>query len=255
MNLAAGSYRVQVFSNDIEADSATASFQIYPGETSSNEYVTVRHKRNVSDMHPVSATQLQIPDDARELFAKAMRDVQAHKNGAAKKRLQRAIKIFPRFAEALNVLGVLAMQDRDAPAAELLFRSAMESDANNVLPLINLSRIYLQRQDYSAGEQLINRAVQLDPRNSEALTLQAYFALLQNHFDDAIAVSNRVHGLDHKQYAGVHFVAAKAYERKHLNDDAAGEYQLYLQEAPNGPSAAQAKAALTALQGLRASIR
>ena len=255
VHLRAGAYKVQVFSNDIETDSATATFQVYPGETSSNEYVTVRHKVNASDARPISATALQIPDNAREAFAKGMRDLHSSKNGSAKKHLQQAVKIFPRYGEALNVLGVLAMQEKDVATAEQLFRQAIAADPDITLPLINLSRIFLQRREYPAGEQLVNRAVQLDPRNPEALALQAYFALLQNHFDDAIAVANRVHGLEHKQYASVHFMAAKAYERKHRNDDAAGEYRLYLQEAPDGPSVAQAKSALNALQGLRASIR
>jgi hypothetical protein len=255
IHLAPGGYRVQVFSKDIEVDSAAATFRVYSGESTHNEYVTVRLKSNVGALRPVGVTQLQVPENARGYFTKAMRDLHAGKNRSAAKHLKQAVDIFPRYADALNVLGVIAVRDRDATKAEQYFRDAINADSSSTLALINLSRILLQRRRYDEGEQLVARAAQLDPRNPEALTLLAYFALLQSHYDDAIAVSQRVHGLDHKRYALVHFVAANAYERKKLHLEAASEYKQYLEESPQGPSAAQARAALDALNGLSASIR
>jgi Tfp pilus assembly protein PilF len=168
------------------------------------------------------------------------------------KNLKRAVEIFPEYADAWNVLGVIAMRQSDPGKAEKYFRKAIDADNSATLALINLGRLYLQKRQYDEGGNLIGRAVQLDPRNPEALTLLAYLALLRDHLEDAIEVSHRVHTLEHKQYALVHFVAANAYERKQLHQEAADEYKQYLQESPDGPSAAQARAALSSL---RASIR
>jgi tetratricopeptide (TPR) repeat protein len=252
VRLAAGSYRIQVSAKEIEADTATASFRIYPGESSRNEYVTVRQKASGNEQSIIAVTELQVPDSARAEFEKGMTDLRKQKHGSAAKHLKRAVAIFPQYAAAWNGLGVIAMSSGDPGKAESYFRRAIEADSSAVLALINLSRILLQRREYVAGEKLVAHAVQLDPRNAEALTLLAYFALLQNRLDAAIEVSQRVHSFDHKQYALVHFVAANAYERKRLHQEAAIEYKQYLQEAPEGPSAAQARAALS---NMRASIR
>jgi tetratricopeptide (TPR) repeat protein len=250
--LAVGSYRIEVVASDFAADSVAASFRVYAGESSHSEYITVRQKSNAKGEATVGVSELQIPPAARQDFNNGITDLQADKLGSATKHFVRATKAFGDYAAAWNALGVIAVRQQDIDRAEKMFRRAVAADNNSQLSLVNLSRILLHRHQYEEGERLIAHAVQVDPRNLEALSLLGYFALLRNKFDEAITVSQRVHAFDHKQFAMVHFVAASAYERKRLHQEAAAEYKQYLEESPDGPSAPQARAALNSL---RASIR
>jgi tetratricopeptide (TPR) repeat protein len=250
--LAAGSYRIEVAANDLAADSVAASFRVYAGESSHSEYITVRKKSNVQGEATVGVSELLIPPEARKDFNKGVADLQANKLGPAAKYFTRATKAFGDYSAAWNALGVIAVRQQDIDKAEKMFRRAVAADNNAPLSLVNLGRIHLHRRQYEEGERLVAHAVQVDPRNLEALSLLGYFALLRNKMDEAIAVSQRVHTFDHKQFAMVHFIAATAYERKKLHQEAVAEYKQYLEESPDGPSAPQARAALNSL---RASIR
>jgi hypothetical protein len=74
-----------------------------------------------------------------------------------------------------------------------------------------------------------------------ALTNAAYAQLQEKHFDDAIVNARRVHGLAHEGFENAHFIAALALEARERPNEALGEYDLYLKEAPDGPNAIRSK--------------
>jgi tetratricopeptide (TPR) repeat protein len=140
------------------------------------------------------------------------------------------------------------MQSGKTEDAESYFAKAVEADPQFAPAYLNLGRVLLLAKDYVGAEALVDRATTLDPTSSETLSLLAYVQFLREKFDSAIATAHRVHMMNHERFAMVHFVAANAYERKHLQQEAMFEYQQYIQEAPHGPSAERARSKLTVLQ-------
>ena len=54
--------------------------------------------------------------------------------------------------------------------------------------------------------------------------------------------------MPHQNFAVVHYIAARAYERENRVPDAILELQIFLKEEPTGPRADQVRAELTRLQ-------
>ena len=53
--------------------------------------------------------------------------------------------------------------------------------------------------------------------------------------------------MPHQEYAIAHYIAARAYRAKQMNQEAAAEYKLLLTESPKSPVAERAQAELDAL--------
>jgi hypothetical protein len=68
------------------------------------------------------------------------------------------------------------------------------------------------------------------------------------HYEDAIATARKVHALPHKGFEAAHFICAAALESQHRPAEAAEEYRLLLQEAPDSKMAPNARRALESLQ-------
>ncbi len=85
------------------------------------------------------------------------------------------------------------------------------------------------------------------PDDAWALSFAALGQFTEGKFEEAAASARRVHILPHQEYASAHMIAGRALERLRRPEVAATEYRLYLAEAPNGPNAEHARAALARL--------
>ena len=148
----------------------------------------------------------------------------------------------------MNGLGIIAVKNGNYVEAKSFFAKAVEVDPQFAPAYLNLGRMLLLAKDYAGGEALLQRAASLDPTSTETLSLLAYIQLLAEKFDSAIATAQRVHLMQHNQFAMVHFVAANAYERKQRQQEAAFEYQQYILEDPHGASVERARSKLTVLE-------
>ncbi len=84
--------------------------------------------------------------------------------------------------------------------------------------------------------------------NAWALSSAANAELILHKYNDAIAHARKAHSVPHQGLAGVHIVTALALEATQQPFEALKEYQLYLDEEPNGRDAARAKAAVARLR-------
>jgi tetratricopeptide (TPR) repeat protein len=192
---------------------------------------------------------LQIPDKARSECEKGAKALENKDFEKAKKHLEKATEIYPKYAEAFNDLGVLAMNTGDAETGKLQFEKAIAADPEYAAAFVNLSKIKMQQKDFVGGEEIASKAVSLDPMNAEAISLLAFFQLQAGKLEAAIAAAERVHQLPHARFAMVHFVAGNAYEQRQRIPDAIRQYKLYLDESPpDSPTAQRVRAAIEALE-------
>jgi hypothetical protein len=96
----------------------------------------------------------------------------------------------------------------------------------------------------TTDERPAPKHLRVDP---QALLLLAQMHLQSGKMEEAAVQARKVHDAPHEAYAVAHLIAARALEARNLSEEAAAEYKLFLQEAPNSPSAPKARAALDKL--------
>lgn len=249
----AGQFKVRITGHDIEEMAMERSFSIDPRQMQHTEFVTVRKKPSATDQQSlqthVSAAMLGVPDKARNECDKGYKALFKKDFAKAKVYLEKATAIYPKYAEAFNGLGVIAMNTGDPAGGRSHFEKAIAVDPEYPAAFVNLSKILMQDKDYAAGEEMLTKAVSLDPLNPEAMSLLSFFQLQTGKYDAAINSAMKAHQMPHERYAMVHFIAASAYEAQRQIPDAIREYKVFLQESPqNSVTAQRVKATLGTLE-------
>ena len=66
--------------------------------------------------------------------------------------------------------------------------------------------------------------------------------------DEAIANTRKIHSLPHGNLPVAHLIAGMAWVKKERYSEAAAEYRMFLEEAPNSTSADRIRAELDAIE-------
>lgn len=251
-NLGAGDYRIAVTGMDIEkAETELTLFSHGQYESTQNENIQVRRinrEQPSSTQGTVSAATLNIPDKARKEFEKGLVAFDKQDFPVARERFAKAVELYPQYCGALLDLGVIAMHDGQADEGRRYFERAMQADPQNPAAYIYLARVYIVNKEYKQAEPLLAKATAIVPLDPEPLTLLASSELQQGEFAQAVVNAKKVHTLQHQRFAIAHFIAGQALAKESLPQQAADEYRLFLQEAPDAPNAPAIRAALAAME-------
>jgi len=221
------------------------SFDIEPVEAHKTVIVIV--KTDTKNPSPtlsagtIPSSRLLVPDKAQKEFQKGS-EALAKKNWVdAKTHFDSAIAIYPDYDVAYNGLGMSLASAGDSKAARPAFEKAIRFNENFAEAYRNLARISLSERNFEEMDNLLTRSLSADPLNAWALAYAAYSELQLHKFAEALAHAQKTHTVEHKGLASAHTVAALALEALNRQPEAISEYELYLQEDPNGRDAARAK--------------
>lgn len=239
--IGAGDYHVVVTGEGIQ-ETDSGIFEVDGRTVGQSISVTVR--RTGEGEHPakpgapsVSANQLKIPGDARNKYDEASQLMAKSDWGGAIERLKQAVAIYPAYAEAYNNLAAAYARLGDWDHAREALTKATTVDDHFAPGFVNLGHLEERDQKFEEAETLYAKAAAIDPSNVETLTLLCRAQFLDKHFDAAIATAHKVHSMPHAQFAIVHYVAARAYQRENRTSDAIAEFKILLQEEPTGARA------------------
>jgi tetratricopeptide (TPR) repeat protein len=126
----------------------------------------VLHRIGKGEGLSVSATTLIAPREARKAWEKGvhlLRSAQPPDPGAAEKEFERAVRIYPRYAEAWLDLGRALQSQQKEDSARDAFLKAVDADGKRVEPVIELGLIASRRQQWPEAARFLDRALQLDP--------------------------------------------------------------------------------------------
>lgn len=251
-----GNYRARVTGMDIE-DTESEQFTVDGMQISAMQMVFVKKAEAATKPGTagapgapggmISAAALNIPDKAHNEFKKGLDEANKKKYEEAIKHLNKATEIYPHYAAAFDLLGVITAQTSPSDAKKY-FEQAIAADERYPNAYVHLAKAEITSKDYNKALQLLTKSSQLNPRSAECLFLLSYSHLELGRFDDAIATAGRTHELDHNDFVLVHFIAGEAYAHKGDRAQAIEQYSQYLKEAPMGPQAEQAKEIIRALQ-------
>jgi len=137
----------------------------------------------------VSVTSLSAPKDARKAWEKGvrlLRSPRASDMAAAEKELEKAVAVYPRYANAWADLGRVRMRRQETDAARDAFLKAIDADSKLVEPYIELGDMAAHRMQWTDAARYLDRALALDPVDYPRLWLAAGLADYRvNNFDRA----------------------------------------------------------------------
>jgi VWFA-related protein len=164
--------------------------------------------RKLVDSGVVSALDLVAPNNAVDEFNRGRSLMEKQHSNEALKHLQKAIKIYPQFVSAHVGLGLAYLDQGNGEGAKGEFETAAKLDGKFPGSFLNLGLLSLSNQDYSTAQSQLEKAASIAPTNVKILSTLAYAQNGAHHYEQAIASAQRVHVLDHKGMANVHYVAA-----------------------------------------------
>lgn len=231
------------------ADSET--IQLASGQHASIT-VTVRSaaRSNPGLAASISVAQLKVPPKVEKELHKAVKLAQRGDDENAVSLCRKALADYPGYADAYNLLGVVAARQGHTEEAEADFLHAVQADPGHAGAHTNLARIAQNRKDWPTAEKFAARGAALDPSNPEPLVLLAIAQFAQGRFADAAASAERADSLAPLRFPIVHLLSARAFVQLRRFTDATREYRQFLrEEVPASSNAALARKELADLGG------
>jgi tetratricopeptide (TPR) repeat protein len=196
----------------------------------------------------VSVAQMKVPGKARNAFEKAREAFANNKFDEAEKQVGKALGIYPHFAEAITLQGLLFLQKNDLAQSQREFESAIQWDPNYSMAYLALGTVMNSHGHYDDATRTLERSISISPD-----LWQGYFEMAKSYlgkgmYDKALQVANKAQTLAPSNFATIHLLKAYALLPQKLYKDAVQELQAFLSRSPKGPSAEQAQQLLAKAQ-------
>lgn len=125
--------------------------------------VILLHREGKDEGTTVSAVSLTAPREARRAFDKGMQANKKGKSDEAEKEFQKAVDLYPHFANAWNELGRIQLSHDQKDAARRSFETAIKADPKYVNPYLQLSIVQMETKKWQELADTTAMAVKLDP--------------------------------------------------------------------------------------------
>jgi tetratricopeptide (TPR) repeat protein len=199
----------------------------------------------------ISATSMLAPKDARKAYEHGLQSILKNKPEEAQKDFEKAVAIYPKYADAWMNLGKLRLPHAPEEAKAALSK-AIECDPKLVAPYVELGILAAQKSQWAESASYLDRAVRLDPVDYP----QAWYAdAVANYnlkkYDAAERSARESMKLDPKRVnPRSEYLLGLVLAEKLDYAGAATQISNYIQFAPNAPDVAQAKQQLAEVQKL-----
>ena len=184
-----------------------------------------------------------IPQEAKAEFDEGQRLVNGNEFSGAIPHLQKAIDLYPRYAEAYQLLGVAQLQTNQGPQAETSLVKAIEIEDRMPKAQYLLGVLYAMTNRVELAEKPLNRFVELDPQNPDAhFELARVTFALHRFMETEIHARTAIKLKETKP--GVYIVLGYALLRQKKVDDAKHAFRQFLKLDSTGPMASDVKSLL-----------
>jgi Ca-activated chloride channel homolog len=207
----------------------------------------ISQRKHLVDSGLISALDLDAPDKARDEYNRAATLMKEQKASEAVTYLQKAISAYPKFVAAHNTLGLAYVElgDRHAKAE---FEEAAQLDPKFPGSFLHLGMLALTSNDFVTADSSLEKAAALTPKDAKTLAALAFAQNGDHKYAEALQTADRVHALEHRSFANVHYIAAAAAMALENHSEMERQLKLFLAEAPTDPLAPVARKNLDALE-------
>ena len=204
----------------------------------------------------VSATALNAPKDARKAYEKGVQSLRKGKPEEAAKDFEKAVEIYPQYANAWLDLGRAQLAEKAPAAAAEAFHKAIDADPKLVQAHGELGMIAARQSNWQEAVKYLDAALKLDPIGYP----QFWYADGVAHYNlknmNAAEKSIRAalqHDPQHRNPQAQHLLGVILALKNDL-PGAAGALQTYLKLAPAAADLELVKSQLAEIQSAQASI-
>lgn len=233
-NISAGGYTVRATLQGYEPGEAHIDFR-NGDRTLQNVDIPLtpqKHGESGSPNGTVSAEALKIPENARKEFDHGSRLLNERKDlSHSIDAFQRAIQMYPGYAEAYFLMGTAQIQAGASSAAEASLRKAIALNAHMAAPYYPLAVLLFGERRYAEEEKLLLEAQELDPADWRFPFEQARCHAQQGHWDTALQYGLEAGGRDHVP-PKVHLLLSDIYANSNRPREAVAELELFAKLDP-----------------------
>ena len=193
----------------------------------------------------VSVNQYKVPDKARKAYRKAEEALAKGQSDDADKYLEQALAIYPNYSDALTLRAIRSLDAKKIDAAIDDLDAAIKADGSNARAQLVLGAAFNAQKKYDEAIRITERALSVAPN-----AWQAYFELAKSYVgkgDYAAGLRQLNKAVENgapKNYASLHLFKAHVLLALKDYNSAINELELFLNNAPAGEQATQARAML-----------
>src|SRR5258706_11539239 len=213
-------------------------------------------KANVGNNATVSVAQFKVPGKARSEFKKAEEALGKGKMDECKTHLAKALDIYPSFAEALTLRGVLAMDDKNTDAAINDLDAAIKADASYSMAYVAMGATYNMMSKFDDAIRVLGRGISMAPNSWQGYFEMGKAQVGNASYEAAVRTLDKAQSVAPDDYALIHLVKAHALLGLKDYTNAMGELQAFLEKSPkDGKQTEDARNLLGKVQAFTASAQ
>ncbi|HZQ91305.1 MAG TPA: tetratricopeptide repeat protein [Terriglobales bacterium] len=192
----------------------------------------------------VSVSQLMAPKKARGLLEKAQDAMSNGKLTEAWDKVEKALAIYPNFAEALTVRAIIELDQSKTDAALADLQKAINADPGYPMQYLVMGAAFNMLSRFDEAIRTLERGTSLAPNS-----WQGYYELGRAHlgkaeYKEALKYLNQAEDMAPRDYAPVHLARANLFLAMKDYPEAMNELENYLKRDPQGPNSPAAREAL-----------
>jgi Tetratricopeptide repeat len=213
----------------------------------------------------ISATPYNAPKDARKNYEKGVEALKSRDDVHARQYFEKAVQIYPKFANAWFQLGRLLQKSNETAAARAAYTQATNSDTKFLPPYLSLSYFAYDAKDWPELLNLTGHILALDPLNyarvkgyildldsfdyAEAYFYNSVANFNLNNIEEAEKSGLKAAYLDVRpRFPQLHLLLADIFIRKRDGARAATELQTFLDLVPHASNAEELREQIANLQ-------
>ena len=180
-------YRVAINGDGIGFDTTTQTFKEYSAVYYITVYLNPLRSKPVAPAKVIDLAEfdVKVPEEAKQVYAEAMRSFREGQREEAIRGLERALMIYPDYFRALNDLGVIYMKMNRLDDAARVFEQATKLAPRAYHPRLNLGIILTRRGKYKEGVALLDSLYRENQSISEVRVALADALIALNRLDEA----------------------------------------------------------------------
>jgi tetratricopeptide (TPR) repeat protein len=192
----------------------------------------------------VSAAQLAVPKKARREYEKAEDAAQKNKWAEANQCLQRALVIWPKFAEALVLRAIIERNAYSSAQAITDAEKAVESDPTYGKAYVVLGAAYTDVNRWDDAVRALDHGVRIAPDYWQGYYEMSRTLLLKRDFAGALQQAQKASDVGHTNFAMLHLIKGYAYLGLSNQPAARTELETYVKLEPKSDASLRVRTIL-----------
>lgn len=193
----------------------------------------------------VSVQSLRVPDKAKDALRKAHEAAGKGKLDEARNEIDKALKIEPRYSDAVAFRGVIEMQSGNLSAAGASLNEAIQLDPNNAVAHVAMGSLYNLQNRFEEATREIRRGLTLDPNAWQGHFELSKASLGKGDYDQGLKELEQAQTLLGKRdFSPIHVVKGQLLVGLKAFGAAVSEFQKFLSLDGGSPAASQVRQAM-----------